>query len=85
LESGNMLAKQLYSQAGAEAAGVVLGARVPLILTSRAANAKSRLASAAIAALLAQKDRQDLSGVTAGFGALLQSKDWLSSGGSESQ
>jgi phosphotransacetylase len=85
LESGNMLAKQLYSQAGAEAAGVVLGARVPLILTSRAANAKSRLASAAIAALLAQKDRQELSGVTAGFGALLQSKAWLSSGGSESQ
>src|SRR5260370_5883880 len=85
LESGNMLAKQLSSQASAESAGVVLGARVPLILTSRAANAKSRLASAAIAALLAQKDHQELSGVTAGFGALLQSKAWLSSGGSESQ
>jgi len=83
LEVGSMLVKQLQTLAGAEAAGVVLGARVPLILTSRTANAKTRLASTAIAALLAQKDRQEFSGVGAGFGVLLQSKAWLSSGGSE--
>jgi phosphate acetyltransferase len=83
LESGNILIKQLQSLAGVEAAGVVLGARVPIILTSRAANPKTRLASAAIAALLAQKDRQELSAVSAGFGVLLQSKAWLSSNGSE--
>ena len=68
---------------GAEAAGVVLGARVPIILTSRAANPKTRLASTAVAALLAQKDREEFSGVTAGFGVLLQSKAWLSGVGSE--
>jgi phosphotransacetylase len=51
LEAGNMIAKQLMYLAGAEAAGVVLGARVPIILTSRADDAKTRLASAAIAAL----------------------------------
>ena len=83
MESGNMLIKQLQSLAGAEAAGVVLGARVPIILTSRAANPKTRLASTAVAALLAQKDREEFSGVTAGFGVLLQSKDWLSGVGSE--
>ena len=84
-ESGNMLVKQFQSLAGVEAAGVVLGARVPIILTSRAANPKIRLASTAIAALLAQKDRQELSAVTSGIGVLLQSKAWLSSNGSESQ
>jgi phosphate acetyltransferase len=83
LEVGSMLVKQLQTLAGAEAAGVVLGARVPLVLTSRTANAKTRLASTAIAALLAQKDRQEFSGVSAGFGVLLQSKAWLSSDGSE--
>jgi phosphotransacetylase len=46
-----MIAKQLMYLAGAEAAGVVLGARVPIILTSRADDAKTRTASAAIAAL----------------------------------
>jgi phosphotransacetylase/acyl dehydratase len=51
LEAGNMIAKQLMYLAGAEAAGVVLGARVPIILTSRADDAKTRSASAAIAAL----------------------------------
>lgn len=51
LEAGNMIAKQLMYLAGAEAAGVVLGARVPIILTSRADDAKTRTASAAIAAL----------------------------------
>jgi phosphotransacetylase len=52
LEAGNMLAKQLSFLAGAEAAGVVLGARVPIILTSRADSASTRLASCALAVLL---------------------------------
>jgi len=85
VESGNMLVKQFQSLAGVEAAGVVLGARVPIILTSRAANPKIRLASTAIAALLAQKDRQELSAVASGIRVLLQSKAWLSSNGSEPQ
>ncbi len=53
LEAGNMLAKQLEYLAGAELAGIVLGARVPIVLTSRADDARSRLASCAIAALYA--------------------------------
>jgi phosphate acetyltransferase len=53
LEAGNMLAKNLSFLAGADAAGVVLGARVPIILTSRADNVRTRLASAAVAALYA--------------------------------
>ena len=85
VESGNMLVRQLQSLASAEVAGVALGARVPLILTSRAANAETRVAWAAIAALLARKDRQEFSRVTAGFGVLLQSKTWLSNGVSEPQ
>jgi phosphotransacetylase/acyl dehydratase len=55
LEAGNMLAKQLSFLAGAEAAGVVLGARVPIILTSRADSARARLASCALAVLMARK------------------------------
>lgn len=51
LEAGNMVAKQLIYLAGAEAAGLVLGARVPIVLTSRADGVLSRLASAAIAQL----------------------------------
>jgi len=51
LESGNMIAKQLIYMAGADAAGIVLGARVPIILTSRADGVLSRLASAAMAQL----------------------------------
>lgn len=51
LEAGNMIAKQLIYLAGAEAAGIVLGARVPLILTSRADGTLSRLASCALAQL----------------------------------
>lgn len=51
LEAGNMIAKQLMYLAGAEAAGVVLGAQVPIILTSRADNIRTRIASAAIASL----------------------------------
>ena len=53
LESGNMIAKQLIHLAKAEAAGVALGARVPIMLTSRADSAAARLASAALARLLA--------------------------------
>lgn len=52
LEAGNMLAKELSFIAHAEAAGIVLGARVPIILTSRADGEKARLASCAVAALL---------------------------------
>lgn len=55
LEAGNMLAKELTYIAHAEAGGLVLGARCPIILTSRADNDKSRLASCAIAALYAAK------------------------------
>jgi phosphate acetyltransferase/phosphate butyryltransferase len=52
LESGNMLAKQLDYLAHAQIAGIVLGARVPIILTSRADGTEARLASAALAVLL---------------------------------
>ncbi|NML10279.1 bifunctional enoyl-CoA hydratase/phosphate acetyltransferase [Sphingobium sp. AR-3-1] len=54
LEAGNMLAKQLTFLGGADAAGVVLGARVPIVLTSRADSARTRLASCALAVLLAR-------------------------------
>jgi len=53
LEAGNMLAKSLTFMAGADAAGIVLGARVPIILTSRADSVTTRLASCAVAALVA--------------------------------
>ena len=52
LEAGNMLAKQLSFLAGADAAGIVLGARVPIILASRADSERTRLASCAVAVLL---------------------------------
>lgn len=52
LEAGNMLAKQLTFLANAEAAGIVLGARVPIILTSRADSVRTRMASCAVAAIL---------------------------------
>ena len=58
LEAGNMLAKSLSYLADADAAGIVLGARVPVVLTSRADPLISRLASCAIAALLAQARRE---------------------------
>lgn len=51
LEAGNMISKQLMYLAGAEAAGIVLGAQVPIILTSRADDRRTRVASAAIAVL----------------------------------
>ncbi len=54
LEAGNMLAKQLIFLAGADAAGVVLGARVPIILTSRADGERTRMASCAVAVLIAR-------------------------------
>lgn len=53
LEAGNMLYKQLTYFAGAESAGIVLGAKVPIILTSRADSVRTRLASAAVMALAA--------------------------------
>jgi len=58
LEAGNMLAKQLTFMSGADAAGIVLGARIPIILTSRADNLRTRLASAAAAVLIAHARRQ---------------------------
>jgi Cu+-exporting ATPase len=58
LESGNMLAKSLSFLAGADAAGIVLGARVPIILTSRADSVMTRLASCGIAALVANARRE---------------------------
>jgi len=59
LEAGNMLAKSLSFLAGADAAGIVLGARVPIILTSRADTVTTRLASCAVAALVAKARRED--------------------------
>ncbi|MFO1372092.1 MAG: bifunctional enoyl-CoA hydratase/phosphate acetyltransferase [Candidatus Competibacteraceae bacterium] len=58
LEAGNMLAKQLTFMANAEAAGIVLGARAPIILTSRADSAQTRLASCALAVLFAEALRK---------------------------
>ena len=57
LEAGNILAKQLIFLANADSAGLVLGARVPIILTSRADNVRSRIASCAVAALAAHARR----------------------------
>jgi phosphate acetyltransferase len=57
LEAGNMLAKSLSFLAGADAAGIVLGARVPIVLTSRADSVLTRLASCAVAALVAHARR----------------------------
>jgi phosphotransacetylase/acyl dehydratase len=62
LEAGNMLAKELTFVARAEAAGLVVGARVPVILTSRADNDRSRLASCALALLHAEWQRQSRMG-----------------------
>ncbi len=57
LESGNILAKQLVFLAGADTAGIVLGARVPIVLTSRADDVSSRVASSALAQLFAHRPR----------------------------
>jgi len=58
LEAGNLLAKSLSFLAGADAAGVVLGGSVPIILTSRADSTMTRLASCAVAALVAKARRE---------------------------
>jgi phosphate acetyltransferase len=58
LEAGNMLAKSLSFLAGADAAGIVLGAKVPVILTSRADSVEARLASCAVATLIAHARRE---------------------------
>ncbi len=58
LESGNMLAKQLEYLASAVPAGIVLGAKAPIVLTSRADNAETRMASCVIAVLMANANRQ---------------------------
>jgi phosphotransacetylase len=58
LEAGNMMAKQLSFLANADSAGLVLGARVPVILTSRADSLRSRIASCAVAVLAAHARRQ---------------------------
>ncbi len=60
LESGNMVAKQLEYLGNALMAGVVLGARVPIVLTSRADTAETRTASCAVAQLMAHKKRENL-------------------------
>jgi phosphotransacetylase/acyl dehydratase len=58
LEAGNMLAKQLTFMANAEAAGILVGARAPIVLTSRADSARTRLASCAVAVLFAEAQRR---------------------------
>lgn len=60
LESANILAKQLTFLAGADSAGLVLGARVPVILTSRADSVRSRIASCAVAMLAAHARRRSV-------------------------
>jgi phosphotransacetylase len=62
LEAGNMLAKQLTFMAHAEAAGIVAGAQVPIVLTSRADSVRTRLASCAVAALLVEAAREGMVG-----------------------
>lgn len=62
LESGNMLAKQLEYLAEAQGEGIVVGASVPIVLTSRADSAKTRLACCAIAMLAAHARRRDKAG-----------------------
>jgi phosphate acetyltransferase len=68
LESGNMLAKQLEYLGGAELAGIVVGARVPIVLTSRADSARARLASCAVAALCARSYAKTSASPGAGSG-----------------
>jgi phosphate acetyltransferase len=62
LEAGNILAKQLDYLAGANSAGIVLGARVPIVLTSRADSARTRLTSAAVMKLVANARRTSAAG-----------------------
>lgn len=65
LEAGNMLAKNLAYFAKADGAGIVLGARVPIVLTSRADTPRARMASCAVAALYSHARRQRSPSVTA--------------------
>jgi phosphotransacetylase len=58
LEAGNILAKLLSFLANADAAGIVLGARVPIILTSRADSVRARMASCGVAVLVAHARRR---------------------------
>jgi phosphotransacetylase len=60
LEAGNMVAKQLQYLAGADSAGIVLGTRAPIVLTSRAEGVRSRLASTAVLKLIAHDRRNRL-------------------------
>jgi phosphotransacetylase len=64
LEAGNILAKQLTFLANADSAGLVLGARVPIILTSRADSVRSRIASCGVAMQVAHERRRKLRGAT---------------------
>jgi len=64
LEAGNMLAKSLTFLAGADAAGIILGARVPIILTSRADSQVTRLASCAVAVLVVAARRASAAATT---------------------
>ena len=59
LEAGNMLAKNLVFLSKADAAGLVLGARVPIVLTSRADSVRSRMASCAVAVLVSDARRRE--------------------------
>jgi phosphotransacetylase/acyl dehydratase len=65
LEEGNLLAKQLTFFAGADSAGIVVGARVPIMVTSRADGLRSRLASCAVALLIAESSRRAAAKVVA--------------------
>jgi len=58
LKAGNMLAKQFQYLAGADAAGIVLGTRVPIVLTSRADRVRTRLVSIAVMSLVAHARRR---------------------------
>jgi phosphate acetyltransferase len=58
LEAGNILAKSLSFMANADAAGIVLGARAPIILTSRADSTMTHLVSCAVAALLVRRRQE---------------------------
>lgn len=64
LEAGNMVAKQLQYLAGADAAGIVLGTRVPIVLTSRADSVRTRLASVAVMTLLATSAHESTRSIT---------------------
>jgi phosphate acetyltransferase len=59
IEAGNMMYKELAFMAGAQVAGLVMGARVPVILTSRADTAQARLFSCGLAVLLAEATAKD--------------------------